>query len=93
MWLSEGRDQCADVDGKDGDDDTDQEEGGQFVYIFNAHKDQQGHQEETDGAIDSHVVQHGYPFSWKNGCPRNNVHLEESRKERNKVKQIIGQQQ
>lgn len=40
MWLSEGRDQCADVDGDDGDDDTGQEDGGQFVYIFNAHKDQ-----------------------------------------------------
>lgn len=63
MWRFEGGDQRSDIDGNDGDDDAGQEDGGQFVDVLHAHKDQQGHQEETDGAVDPHVVQHGCPFA------------------------------
>lgn len=79
--LSEGRDKSSDVDGNNGDDDTGQEDGSQFVHIFNAHKDQQGHQDETDASIDSHVVQHCYPFTWKNSRRRYNVLLQEKEDE------------
>lgn len=82
MWRAEGGDQGSDVDGEDGDDDTRQEDGGQLVDIFHAHKDQQTHQEKTDGAVDTHVVQQGRPFAVglardKDGCPGCDVHLEE----------------
>lgn len=82
MWRFEGGDQRSDVDGDDGDDDAGQEDGGQFVDVLHAHKDQQGHQEETDGAVDPHVVQHGCAFAFRvlgleNGCLRCYVHLEE----------------
>lgn len=78
----EGRDQCADVDGHDGDDDAGQEDGGQFVDVLHTHKDQQGHQEEADGAVDPHVIQHGRPLAFrvlclKNGRLRGYVHLQE----------------
>lgn len=65
MWRFEGGDQRSDIDGDDGDDDAGQEDGGQFVDIFHPHKDQQGHQEETDGTVDPHVVQHGCPFTFR----------------------------
>lgn len=82
QWWFESGDQCADIDGNNGDDDAGQEDGGQFVDVLHTHKDQQGHLEETDGAVDPHVIQHGRPFAFrvlclKNGCLRCYVHLEE----------------
>lgn len=65
IWRFEGGDQRSDIDGNDGDDDAGQEDGGQFVDVLHAHEDQQGHQEETDGAVDPHVVQHGRPFAFR----------------------------
>lgn len=81
MWRFEGGHQRSDVDGNDGDDDASQEDGGQFVDVLHAHKHQQAHQEETDGAVDTHVVQHGRTFTFKplgvkDGCVRCYVHLE-----------------
>lgn len=63
MRRFEGRDKRSDVYGDDGDDDTGQEDGRQFVDVLDTNKDQQGHQEETDGAIDAHVVQHSCTFA------------------------------
>lgn len=82
LWRHEGGDQRSDVDGDDGDDDAGQEDGGQFVDVLHADENQQGHQEETDGAVDTHVVQHRRPFAFgllrlKYGCFRCDVHLEE----------------
>lgn len=79
----EGRDQRSRVDGHDGDDDAGQEDGRQLVDIFNAHKNQQGHQKEADGAVNTHVVQHCCPFAFwvfglENGRLRSDVHLEET---------------
>lgn len=81
MRRFEGGDQRSCVDGHDGDDDTGQEDGCQLVDIFHTHKNQQGHQQEADGAVNTHVVQHGRPFAFwvfghKNGCLWSNVHLE-----------------
>lgn len=56
IWRFERGDQRPDIDGDDGDDDAGQEDGGQFVDIFHTHKHQQRHKEETDGAVDPHVV-------------------------------------
>lgn len=52
----ESGDQRSCVDGHYGDDDAGQEDGRQFVDIFHAHKNQQGHQEKADGAVNTHVV-------------------------------------
>lgn len=81
-WF-EGRDQRSRVDGHDGDDDAGQEDGRQLVDIFNAHKHQQGHQQEADGAVNTHVVQHCRPFAFwvfclENGRLWSDVHLEET---------------
>lgn len=59
----EGRDKRSDVNGDDGDNDTGQEDGRQFVDVLYTDKDQQGHQKETDGAVDTHVVQHSCTFA------------------------------
>lgn len=93
VWLFEGRDQSSDVDGNNGDDDTGQEDGSQFVHIFNAHKDQQGHQDKTDASIDSHVVQQRYPITLKNSRLGYNVLLEEKEDDRNIVNQNISLKQ
>lgn len=79
----EGGDQRSRVDGHDGDDDAGQEDGRQLVDIFHTHKNQQRHQEEADGAVNTHVVQHGCPFAFwvfglENGCLWSDVHLEEA---------------
>lgn len=63
MRRFEGRDKRSDVYGDDGDDDTGQEDGRQFVNVLDTNKDQQGHQEETYGAVDAHVVQHSCTFA------------------------------
>lgn len=89
MWLFKGGDQRSYVDGNNWDDDAGQEDGRQFVDILDTHKDQQGHQEEADAAIDPHVVQHGSTFAFKNGCIRYNVQLEERRDGSHKIEIII----
>lgn len=73
--LVESGGERSDVDGNDGDDDTGQEDGGQLVDILHTDKDEQGHEEETDAAVDPHVVQQGRPAAFKDFCLRNNVHL------------------
>lgn len=81
MWGFEGGDQRSRVDGHNGDDDAGQEDGRQLVDIFHAHKHQQGHQEEADRAVNTHVVQQGHPFAFsvlENGRLWSDVHLEET---------------
>lgn len=80
MRRFEGRDERSDVNGDDGNDDTGQEDGSQFVDVLHTNKDQQGHQEETDGAVDAHVVQHSCAFAlgllwFKNGRLWYDIHL------------------
>lgn len=50
---------CPSIDGDDGDYDAGQKERGQFIDVFDTNEDHHGHQAEADGAVDSHIVQHG----------------------------------
>lgn len=65
LWRLEGGDQCTHINGNNGDDDTGQENGCQLVDVLDANKDQQGHEEEADGAVNPHIVQHGCPFAFR----------------------------
>lgn len=80
MRRVKGRHQRSDVDGQDGDDDAGQKDGGQLVDILHSDEDEQTHEQEADGAVDTHVVQHGCPFAvWafggKDGRFGSHVHL------------------
>lgn len=80
MRRFEGRDERSNVYGDDGDNDTGQEDGRQFVDVLHTNKDQQGHEEETDGAVDTHVVQHSCAFAlgmlgFKDGSLWYDIHL------------------
>lgn len=57
-WLEDGL-YGPGVDGHDRHDDTDQEERGELVDVFHPNEDDDGHETETDAAVNSHVVQHG----------------------------------
>lgn len=95
MRRFEGRYQRTDVNRDDGNNDTGQEDGGQLVHILHTNKNQQGHQEETDGAVDAHVVQHSCTFAlrmlwFKNGSFGYNIHLKrQTQAKSNKDRMIL----
>ena len=88
----EGGDQSPDVDGEDGDDDARQEDGCQLVDVLHAHKHQQGHEQEADGAVHPHVVEEGRALTLRragdeDGRLRSDVHLQgEREKEENEFR-------
>lgn len=77
IGFVEGGDKRSDVDGNNGDDDTGQEDGGQLVDVLHTDKDEERHQEETDAAVDPHVVQHGRSVTCEDLRLRYDVLLED----------------
>ena len=49
----------SDVNAGDGYNDASEEQGGKFVDVFDPHEHQSGHGYEEEGAVHTHVVQHG----------------------------------
>lgn len=78
-WLEDGF-HCPNINGNNGNDDTDEEERGKLVHIFYSYKHHNSHETEADAAINSHVVQHSAVLSMdissiKYGCLRDQIFL------------------
>lgn len=75
-WV-EGRFDDPGIDSQDGEDDTTQEDKGEFVDILDSHEYHSGHAGEHTGAIHTHIVQHGCCLSTGIFCLKNGHSWEE----------------
>lgn len=63
-------------------DHTSEEDQGQFIDIFDSHKNHERHEAQHNGTVHTHVVEEGclslcplQAIKLENGCLRNNVNL------------------